>query len=47
MDKISCRNEPPKLTDNEVSTIKLILRLEMVGIAIILLSAAMMAGVWG
>ena len=31
------------MTDREVSTIRLILRLEMVGIAIILLSAAMMA----
>ena len=37
------RNEAPRLTDREVSTIKLILRLEMAGIALILFSAAMMA----
>jgi putative membrane protein len=41
--KALAKNEPPKLTDNEVSTIKLILRLEIVGIIIILLSAALMA----
>jgi len=41
--KSFAKNEPPQMTDQEVSTIKLILRLEMVGIAIILLSAAMMA----
>jgi len=41
--KSFAKNQPPQLTDQEVSTIKLILRLEMVGIAIILLSAALMA----
>ena len=41
--KSFAKNEPPQMTDQEVSTIKLILRLEMVGIAIILLSAALMA----
>lgn len=41
--KSLAKNETPQMTDQEVSTIKLILRLEMVGIAIILLSAAMMA----
>ena len=41
--KSFAKNEPPQMTDQEVSTIKLILRLEMAGIAIILLSAAMMA----
>ena len=37
------RDEPPQMADREVSTIKLILRLEMAGIALILFSAAMMA----
>lgn len=41
--KSFAKNEPPQLTDQEVSRIKLILRLEMVGIAVILLSAALMA----
>ncbi|HEX9838637.1 MAG TPA: DUF2214 family protein [Anaerolineales bacterium] len=41
--KSLAKNEMPQMTDQEVSRIKLILRLEMVGIAIILLSAAMMA----
>ena len=41
--KSLAKNELPQLTDQEVSRIKLILRLEMVGIAIILLSAALMA----
>jgi len=41
--KSFAKNEPPQMTDKEVSAIKLILRLEMVGIAIILLSAALMA----
>lgn len=41
--KSFAKNQPPQLTDQEVSTIKLILRLEMAGIAIILLSAALMA----
>jgi len=41
--KSLAKNEPPQMTDQEVSTIKLILRLEMVGIAVILLSAALMA----
>src|SRR5688572_3715569 len=41
--KSFAKNEPPQLTDQEVSRIKLILRLEMVGIALILLSAALMA----
>lgn len=37
------RNEAPQLTDREVSTIKLLLRLEMIAIALVLFSAAMMA----
>jgi putative membrane protein len=37
------RHEPPQMTEQEVSRIKLILRLEMAGIAVILLSAALMA----
>lgn len=37
------RNEPPQITDREVSTIRFILRLELVAVAIILFSAAMMA----
>ena len=41
--KSFAKNEPPQMTDKEVSAIKLILLLEMVGIAIILLSAALMA----
>lgn len=41
--KSLANNQLPQLTDQEVSRIKLILRLELVGIAIILLSAALMA----
>jgi len=41
--KSLAKNEPPQMTDKEISTIKLILRLEMIGIVIILLSAALMA----
>lgn|SRR5574341_1297267 len=41
--KSLAKNEPPQMTDKEVSTIKLILRLEMAGIVLILLSAALMA----
>ena len=45
--KSLAKNEPPQMTDKEVSTIKLILRLEMAGIVLILLSAALMARVVG
>lgn len=37
------KNQAPELTDREVSRIKLILRLELLAIALILFSAAMMA----
>jgi putative membrane protein len=37
------RNEAPQLTDREVSTIKLLLRFELIAIALVLFSAAMMA----
>ena len=41
--KSFAKNQAPEISDQEVSRIKLILRLEMLGIVIILLSAAMMA----
>lgn len=41
--KSIARNEVPEISDQEVSRIKLILRLELLAIAIILFSAAMMA----
>jgi putative membrane protein len=41
--KTLARNEVPALADQEISRIKLILRLEMAAIVLILLSAAMMA----
>ena len=37
------KNQPPELSDRDVARIKLILRLELVAIALILFSAAMMA----
>jgi putative membrane protein len=40
---ILARNQIPEISDQEVSRIKLILRLEMAAIALILLSAALMA----
>ena len=41
--KFLAKNEPPQMTDQEVARIKLLIRLELVCIAIIILSAAMMA----
>jgi putative membrane protein len=41
--KFFARNQAPEISDQDVSRIKLILRLEMVAIALILFSAAMMA----
>jgi putative membrane protein len=41
--KFFARNQAPEISDQDVSRIRLILRLEMVAIAIILFSAAMMA----
>lgn len=41
--KFFAKNQAPELSDREVSRIKLILRLELLGIALILFSAAMMA----
>jgi uncharacterized membrane protein len=37
------RNEVPQPTDNEVSTLKVLLRLELIAMALMLFSAAMMA----
>ena len=41
--KFFAKNQAPEISDQDVSRIKLILRLEMVAIALILFSAAMMA----
>ena len=41
--KSFAKNQAPEISDQEVARIKLILRLEMLGIVIIILSAAMMA----
>jgi putative membrane protein len=41
--KFFVKNQAPEISDRDVARIKLILRLEMVAIAIILLSAALMA----
>ena len=41
--KFFAKNQAPEISDQEVSRTKLVLRLEMLGIIIILLSAAMMA----
>lgn len=41
--KFFARNQTPEISDQDVARIKLLLRLEIVGIAIILLSAALMA----
>ena len=41
--KFFAKNQAPEISDQDVARIKLILRLEMVGIIIIILSAAMMA----
>jgi putative membrane protein len=41
--KSFAKNQAPEISDQEVSRIKLILRLEMLGIVIIILSAALMA----
>jgi putative membrane protein len=41
--KSFAQNQTPELSDQDVSRIKLILRLELVGIVIIIFSAAMMA----
>jgi len=41
--KSFAKNQAPEISDQEVARIKLILRLEMLGIIIIILSAAMMA----
>ncbi len=41
--KAFAKNQAPEISDQEVARIKLILRLEMLGILIIILSAAMMA----
>jgi len=41
--KFLARNQVPEISDQDVSRIKLILRLEMIAIALILFSAAMMA----
>ena len=41
--KSFAKNQAPEISDQDVARIKLILRLEMLGIVIIILSAAMMA----
>ena len=41
--KFFAKNQAPEISDQDVSRIKLILRLEMAAIALILFSAAMMA----
>lgn len=41
--KSFAKNQAPEISDQEVARIRLILRLEMLGIVIIILSAAMMA----
>jgi putative membrane protein len=41
--KFFAKNQVPEISDQDVSRIKLILRLEMIAIALILFSAAMMA----
>lgn len=41
--KSFAKNQAPEISDQEVARIKLVLRLEMLGIVIIILSAAMMA----
>lgn len=41
--KFFAKGQPPEISDQEVSRIKLLLRLELMAIALILFSAAMMA----
>lgn len=41
--KFFAKNQPPEISDKELARIKMILRLELLAIALILFSAAMMA----